>query len=454
MTTLLAFLATLAILIIIHEYGHYAVARLCGVKVLRFSVGFGNVVASREDRHGTQWALSAVPLGGYVKMLDEREGEVPTADLPRAFNRKNVWQRMAVVAAGPAANFLLAIVLYWALFVSGVPALKPVLGEPPAATPAAMAGIRAGETVLSVNGEPVEEWQDVHWLALRHGVGGQPLRLETRDAADHLGFRQLDLSGVDQDRLQTDTLGTLGLRRYLPVMPPVLGQLIPQGRAAAAGLQTGDRILAIDGQAVATWDRVVDKIKTSPDLPLQLEVQRGQQRLTLTVTPERQQDGEREVGRIGAAPNLDDPALEARFAELHTEVRHAPLKALQKALWKIWDLSVFTLEMLGRMVIGQVSLQNLSGPITIADYAGQSAQAGWPAFIAFLALISVSLGVLNLLPIPLLDGGHLLYYFAEVLTGKPVSERIQEIGQKIGLALLGFLMVFALFNDFHRLLTG
>lgn len=454
MTTLLAFLATLAILIIIHEYGHYAVARLCGVKVLRFSVGFGNVVASRQDRHGTQWALSAVPLGGYVKMLDEREAEVPAADLPQAFNRKNVWQRMAVVAAGPAANFLLALVLYWGLFLTGVPALKPILGAPSLGSPAAQAGIGEGETVLSINGDPVTEWQDVHWLALRHGVSGGTLRIETRDQAEHLLFRQLDLAQVDPDVLQTDTLAALGLKRYFPPLPPVLGQLVSGGRAEAAGLQPGDRILAVDGEAVERWDEVVEKIKASPDLPRHLEIQRGQQQLSISVTPERQKDGELEVGRIGAAPNVDDPALEAQFAALRSEVRYDPLQALAKSATKIWDLSVFSLEMLGRMVIGQASLKNLSGPITIADYAGQSAQAGWPAFIGFLALISVSLGVLNLLPIPLLDGGHLLYYFAEALTGKPVPERIQEIGQRIGLAILGFLMVFALFNDFHRLLTG
>jgi regulator of sigma E protease len=450
MTTLLAFLVTLAILIIIHEFGHYAVARMCGVKVLRFSVGFGQVVVRRQDRHGTEWALSAMPLGGYVKMLDEREGDVPAAELPLAFNRKNVWQRMAIVAAGPAANFLLAIVLYWALFVAGVPALKPLLGMPEAGTPAALAGIQAGETVLAINGAPVEEWQDVHWLALRHGVGGASLRLETRDANDHLYFRQLDLAGVDSEQLQSDTLATLGLKRYLPPLAPVLGQVVPDGRAAAAGLRAGDRILAVDGAPVRQWEQVVERVKASPDRPLELDVQRGQERIGVKVTPKRETEAGRDVGRIGAAPRVDP----AQFEALRTEVRHAPLKALGKSLEKIWDLSVFSLEMLGRMVIGQASLQNLSGPITIADYAGQAAQTGAVAFVGFLALISVSLGVLNLLPIPLLDGGHLLYYFAEVLTGKPVPERIQEIGQRIGLAILGFLMIFALFNDFHRLLAG
>lgn len=449
MTTLLAFVFTLAVLIIIHELGHYAVARACGVKVLRFSVGFGGILASRRDRHGTEWALSAVPLGGYVKMLDEREGEVAEAELSQAFNRKGVWQRIAIVAAGPAANLILAILLYWGLYVGGVPALKPVLGEPANSSPAAIASIRAGEEVLSVNGEKADSWQDFHLLVLRHGFGARGIELETRDAAGHLYFRHLDLAGLDRAAFETDPLVQLGLSRYAPPLEPVIGEVVPGGVAERAGLTDGDRILAVNGQSVTRWDEVVKVVRAHPERPVALRIQRGADIQLLDVTPARVEQAGQAIGRIGAGPRVD-PAL---FEPLQTEVRYPLFGALQRAVAKTWELSVFSLEMLGRMVIGQASLQNLSGPITIADYAGQSASAGMVPFVTFLALISVSLGVLNLLPIPILDGGHLLYYLAEIVTGRPVSERVQEIGQRIGIAVLGFVMFFALYNDLIRLFT-
>lgn len=449
MTTLLAFVFTLALLIVVHEYGHYAVARLCGVKVLRFSVGFGRVLLSRRDASGTEWALSAFPLGGYVKMLDEREGEVAPQDLPYAFNRQGVWRRIAIVAAGPAANLLLAVLLYWGLYATGVPALKPLLGEPLQGSPAAVAGIRAGEEVIRINGERVESWQDFHLLLLRHGLGSDRLELETRDANGYIAFRRLDLAAIDRAAFETDPLRQVGLQRYTPPVMPVIGELQPGGVAERAGLRAGDRIVAVDDRPVNRWDEVVEAIRARPGEPVRLEIARAAESLTIVLTPERVIQGGQTVGRIGAGPRLEPGVLES----LQTEVRYDLLPALWRGVQKTWELAVFSLEMLGRMVIGQVSLQNLSGPITIADYAGQTASAGLVPFITFLALISISLGVLNLLPVPILDGGHLLYYFAELATGRPVSERIQMIGQRVGIVLIGFLMFFALYNDLFRLLS-
>lgn len=449
MTTLLAFIFTLALLIVVHEYGHYAMARLCGVQVLRFSVGFGRILFSRRDRSGTEWALSAFPLGGYVKMLDQREGEVPAEALPYAFNRQRVWKRIAIVAAGPAANLLLAILLYWVLYATGVPALKPLLGEPPNGSPAAMAGFRNGEEVTRIQGEKVESWQDFHLQLLRHGFGAGSVEVETRDAAGNIAFRRLDLTGTDRAAFEKDPLGQLGLSRYSPPIAPVIGQLQPGGVAQRAGIAAGDVVTAVNGEAVHRWEEVVEAIRTHPGVPITLDLQRQGGTLSVELTPQRVNQGGQTIGRIGAAPRLDPQVLQA----LQTEVRYPLFTALWRGVQKTWELAAFTLEMLGRMIIGQTSLQNLSGPITIADYAGQSASAGIVPFLTFLALISISLGVLNLLPVPILDGGHLLYYFAELATGRPVSERIQEIGQRVGIVLIGFLMFFAFYNDLFRLFS-
>ncbi len=449
MTTLLAFLATLAILLVFHEFGHYLVARLAGVNVLRFSVGFGKVVAQRTDRHGTEWAFSAIPLGGYVKMLDEREAPVPDELLSQAFNRKSVGARAAIVAAGPLANFLLAILLFWGLFMAGVPILKPVLGEPPVGTPAALAGVRSGETVVSIHDEQVESFQDLHWLALKHAIGQDSLRVETVDADNHLAYRTLALAG-QAEAFEQAPLKVLGLVRYLPPIDPVLGDLVGSGAASRGGLQSGDRVLAIDGQSINQWDQVVAAVRAAPGKPLRLLIERQGAQRELTLVPERVEGEQQAYGRIGAAPRIDPDVL-SRYQGV---ARYGPVDAFSRAVSRTWELSVFSLEMLGRMIVGQISIKNLSGPITIADYAGQSAQTGLASFVAFLALVSVSLGVLNLLPVPLLDGGHLLYYFAEFLTGRPVSERIQEIGQKIGIGLLTLLMFFALYNDIQRLFVG
>jgi regulator of sigma E protease len=449
MTTLLAFLATLAILIVFHEFGHYAIARLAGVKVLRFSVGFGKVLFQRTDKHGTEWALAVIPLGGYVKMLDEREAPVEPEMLDQAFNRKPLGARAAIVAAGPLANLLLAILLFWALFMSGVPVLKPILDEPPAGTPAALAGIHSGERVTAINEEIVESFQDLHWLVLKHALIGDALQVETVTAQGYPATRTLIVPEKDE-KFEQAPLKALGLERYLPPLRPELAELTQGGVAERAGLQPGDLIRAVDDRTVSEWEEVVARVRQSPDIRLRLQVERKGVVMEFLVTPEAATVNGQTSGRIGAAPKID-PAI---FAPYQDTVSYAPLESMSRAVARTWELSTFSLQMLGRMLIGEASLKNLSGPITIADYAGQSAASGMASFIAFLALVSISLGVLNLLPVPLLDGGHLLYYFAEFLTGKPVPEKVQEIGQRIGIGFLGLLMFFAIFNDLQRLFVG
>ena len=445
--TVLWFLIAIGILVVVHEFGHYVAARWAGVKVLRFSVGFGKPLISRRfGRDQTEWTLSALPLGGYVKMLDEREGEVPAAEAHRSFNRATVWRRIGIVSAGPAANFLLAIAFYWVLFLSGLPALKPIIGEPPADTPAAQAGLVAGDEIRRVNGDDTMSFQDLRLSLLRAGVAGSPITLELADGRS----ARLDAPPMDTDNLERDTLLPLGIVRYDPIIPPVIGKVVPDGAAARAGFQAGDRLLKANGEAVANWQDWVRLIRQHPGAPLRIEYERQGRHGELTVVPDAVDEAGQRIGKIGAAPLID----EAMLASLMTEVRYGPLDALWHGAAKTWDMSLFTLEMMGRMVLGQVSWKNLSGPLTIADYAGQSATLGWISFVGFLALVSVSLGVLNLLPIPLLDGGHLMYYVAEVFTGRPVSDRTMEIGGRVGMTLLLLLMSFALFNDLQRLIGG
>jgi regulator of sigma E protease len=450
--TILSFLVTVGVLVVIHELGHYAAARLVGVKILRFSVGFGRTLWMRRfgaDR--TEWALAAIPLGGYVKMLDEREGDVAPEDRARAFNRQGVWQRIFIVLAGPAANFALAVLVYWGLFIAGLPGLKPVLGDPPANSPAAVAGLANGDTVRAVGGEAAHTWNDVRWLLLKEAVKRGTVSFAVEGPSGESATRSLDLSGITKEDLDRDFLVKLGLRPYRPMVPAELGRVMPASAAEAAGLQARDRILAIDGKRVATWFDFTAAVTAAPGRELTLEVDRGGRHFTLRATPAAHGEGEARVGRLGV--EAGEP-LKREYERMTTTVRYGPLEAIPRAVAKVADLSVFSLKMLGRMIVGDVSWKNLSGPITIADYAGQSAQLGWVTWFGFLALVSVSLGVLNLLPIPLLDGGHLVYYFAELLKGSPVSERTMEIGQRFGLALLLLLTAFAFYNDINRLFTG
>lgn len=449
--TVVSFVVALGVLIVVHELGHYLVARWCGVKVLRFSVGFGRALASRRlgpDR--TEWVIAAVPLGGYVKMVDEREGTVAPEDLPRAFNRQSVWRRFAIVLAGPMANFLLAIALYWGLFLGGVQEAKPILAAPEAGTVAAQAGLARGDTVRAVNGEPVASWQDVRWRVLQLALDRKVARLEVQSASGALDWRTLDLGQVKSEEVEGDLLSRLGLRLFRPEVPATIGQVVSGGVAERGGLAVRDRVLAIDGVPIPTWDALVAKVRASAGRPLALEVDRAGARVRIELTPETVGEGANAFGRIGAGPYIEPGAMSAYLIE----VRHGPGEALGRALAKTWEMSAFSLRMLAKMIVGEVSWRNLSGPVTIADYAGQSAQLGLAPYLAFLALISISLGVLNLLPIPLLDGGHLMYYTIEVLKGSPVSERVMEIGQRAGLVVLLFLMAFAFYNDINRLISG
>jgi regulator of sigma E protease len=446
-----AFALALGVLIVVHEAGHFAVARWCGVKVLRFSIGFGRPILSRPfGRDRTELALAAFPLGGYVKMLDEREGEVAAEELHRAFNRQPVLKRFAIVLAGPAANFLLAIGLYWMLFVHGVEEPRPLLGAPVAASLAERAGFREGELVRSVDGKPIATWQQLRWELLQKALAKASPSVELIDRDRQIVLRRLDLSSLDVADLEGDVLQKIGMRFFRPRLPPVIGKVIPGGVADRAGLREGDRIVAIDEASIEDWPEVVAHIGNAAGRRLLIAVERQGVTVHLTVVPEAVEDHGKRVGRIGIG--VREGAFD--FSALMTTVKYGPLQSLGKAVEQTWETSVFSLTMLGGMLLGDVSWKNLSGPVTIADYAGQSAKLGPSHYIRFLALISISLGVLNLLPIPLLDGGHLMYYIVEIVKGGPVSERVMEIGQQIGLALLVMLMAFAFYNDINRLVSG
>jgi len=451
LTALFAFIVLLGIVVTVHEWGHFYVARRCGVKVLRFSIGFGKALWSRTGRDGTEYVVALIPLGGYVKMLDEREGDVPAAERPRAFNRQGVGARILIVLAGPVANFLLAFLIYWVLFIAGLPGVKPVLGDAPQGTPAAIAGLSNGYTIRAIDDEPVHTWTDVRWLLLKEAVRRQAVDLEVQSPGGARSTRRLDMSAITKDDLDRDFLGKLGLRPFRPAVPAVMGRVLPGSAAERAGISAGDRVVAIDGRPIATWFDFTAVVSKSPGRTLELEVERQGRRYPMRATPEPVGEGDARIGRLGVEAG---PQLRQEYERMTTTVRYGPIAAVGQAAHKVYDLSIFSIKMLGRMVVGDVSWKNLSGPITIADYAGQSAQLGWITFLGFLALVSVSLGVLNLLPIPLLDGGHLVYYFAEIVKGSPVSEKTMEIGQRFGMALLLGLTFFAFYNDINRLFTG
>lgn len=447
--TLVAFVVALGSLIVIHELGHYWVARWCGVKVLRFSIGMGKVVWSRRiGPDQTEWAVSALPLGGYVKMLDGREQDVSALapqDLKREFTRQSVWRRIAIVAAGPLANFLLAILIFAGLYLHGMAEPASKVGAAPAGTAAAVAGVHAGDSVTAVNGKAVAVWSDLRWELVQAAIDKADVRLEVERAG--LGHYSLQLpasalAGLD---LEGDVLGKLGLTLARP--PAVVEQVLAGGPAARAGLRADDLIVAIDGVAVADGVAVIDIIRVNAGRALQFELRRAGAPLTLAITPEAAEvkgpQGTVTVGKINAYV-AQMPAM--------ISVPSTPLAALGKAVVKVWDTSVMTLRMIGKMITGEASWKNITGPITIADYAGQTARIGAVSYLGFIAFISISLGVMNLLPIPVLDGGLLLYYSLEVLTGRPVPERFGEIAQRLGIGLLVSLMLLAVFNDVARLL--
>ena len=446
-----AFLLVLCVLIVVHEFGHYAVARLCGVKVLRFSVGFGRVLwQKRLGRDQTEWAVSIFPLGGYVKMLDEREGEVPPEEAHRAFNRQSVGKRSLIVAAGPLANFALAILLYWAIFMVGSQELLPILGKPPAGTPAAIAAINNGEQVRAVDGQPVATWNDFRWLLLQKAVNQESVELEIINEQSEIAVRKLFLSAAGEQGWEGDALERLGVGFYRPNVPPVLGNVVEGGPGQRAGLKPGDKVLRVDGHPIALWHELVMQIRDSAERSIHLEIERDGQLTAVDVIPEAISERGRVVGKIGVAVAENEHTRR----EIKTFVSYGFFAAGGKAIIETWDKSIFSLVMMGKMLTGEVSLKTLSGPVTIADYAGKSAKLGFDYYIKFMALVSISLGVLNLLPIPVLDGGHLMYHIIEVVRRRPLSERAMEIAQQIGLSILFVLMAFAFFNDLNRLFFG
>lgn len=446
------FVIALGVLIFVHELGHYLVARWCGVKVLRFSVGFGQPLLKWSvGRDRTEWVLAAFPLGGYVRMLDEREGEVPAQDLPRSFNRQSVWRRFAIVSAGPLANFLLAIVLYWGLFSTGMEELRPRVTLTQAESSIAMeAGIREGDTVLSIDGAEVRGWSDLRWLMLQAVLDRRQADVMVRAADGGETPLRLDFSSVTIDDSGDDLIARVGLRPWRPAIPPVVGQVLDGSAAARAGVQSGDRFVEIDGRRIDSWLELVETVSEQAGRALPAVVERGDVRVELAVVPDATTVDGRSVGRIGVSA-ADMPGLRD---QIFTVVSYGPIEGFVRAVAKTWDTSVLTLKMMGRMLIGEVSWKNLSGPVTIADYAGQTAKLGLAHYLGFMALISISLGVLNLLPIPVLDGGHLLYYVVEIVKGSPVSERTMQFGQQVGLVMLALLMVFAFYNDIMRLIPG
>ena len=448
MQTILAFVITLGILVSIHEFGHFWVARRCGVKVLRFSIGFGRILWRRTDRHGTEFAIAAIPLGGYVKMLDESEEPVPPGELDQAFNRKPVLSRFAIVAAGPLANFLLAILALALMYMVGVRVLVPQVGEVLVDSPAAVAGIRPGDEIVAIDGTATPGWQAVN-MALLAPIGeSRALAVAVRQGADGaVREREVMLNNWLSGQEQPDPLRSLGVVPYTLTIPAVLGQLTDDGAAARDGLRPGDRVVNVDGEPVSDWMHFVSLVQNSSERPMRLLIERDGVQQDLVLTPNSRTVEGVTTGFIGAGvQQVSWPDTMIRHLQL------GPVDALVKGVTETWSLTTLTFESLWKMMVGLVSVKNLSGPITIAKVAGASLESGLESFLHLLAMLSVSLGVLNLLPIPVLDGGHLLFYLVEMVRGKPLSERAQTFGLKIGMTLVIGVMLLAMYNDLSRLL--
>ncbi|MBO1519761.1 sigma E protease regulator RseP [Oceanisphaera pacifica] len=440
-----AFIVALGVLVAVHEFGHFWVARRNGIKVERFSIGFGKAIWRRVGKDGTEYVLAMIPLGGYVKMLDSRVEDVPEALKDQAFNHKSVWARMAVVVAGPMANFVFAIFAFWLMFLIGVPAVKPVLNEVTASSPAAEAGLLPGMEIQAIDGKAVRTWEDVNF-ALIGRLGDDSTEFAVKNSAGQAQQARINLIGWEFDPDEQSPISALGLVPVGPKLTLTVAQVLEDGPASQAGIKNGDLLQAVDGETLTDWQQLVSKVQASPEKELELDVLREGQRLSLVLTPARHETSERVIGYAGLAPKVLPVADEYRF-----DLRYGLFSAVGAGIDRTWDLTVLTFQMLGKLVTGVVSVDNLSGPISIAKGAGATADYGLVYFLGFMALVSVNLGIINLLPLPVLDGGHLLFYIIEAITGRPVPEKIQEVGFKIGAALLMMLMGLALFNDFTRL---
>ncbi|GIZ11346.1 sigma E protease regulator RseP [Pseudomonas sp. NCCP-436] len=440
-------LIALGVLVTFHEYGHFWVARRCGVKVLRFSVGFGTPLLRWHDRQGTEFVVAAIPLGGYVKMLDEREGNVPPELAGQAFNRKSVRQRIAIVAAGPLANFLLALLFFWCVAMLGSQQVRPVIGAVQPDSLAEAAGLRAGQEIVAIDGEATSGWAAVNLRLVRRLGESGTLELRVLEPGSSLEVAHrliLDnwLRGVDEP----DPLASLGIRPWQPLIEPVLGELDPEGPARAAGLQSGDRLLALNDVPLDDWLELVERLRALPGETIVLRYERSGEVRDLRLTLAVRGDGAEQRGYLGAGPQRAEWP-----AEMLRVVRFGPFEGVVEGARQTLAMSLLTLDSLKKMLLGELSVKNLSGPITIAKVAGASAESGVGDFLKFLAYLSISLGVLNLLPIPVLDGGHLLFYLVEWVRGRPLSERVQGWGMQIGISLVIGVMLLALVNDLSRL---
>lgn len=462
MLTFLAFILTIGIVVTIHEYGHFQVARWCGVKVLRFSIGFGKPLWRKTlGKDQTEFVLAAIPLGGYVKMLDERElkaeengTEFPQhnyseADLARAFNRQSVYKRIAIVLAGPVANLLLAILIYCLLFMQGVTNMRPIIGQVEPGSVAAQASLTSGEMIQTINDKTIHTWSEASWTLFEAALENETVVIKAINESNELHLHRVNLAGLGQN-VENDILEEIGVDVFKPDVLPIVSAVLPNSAAEKAGLLAGDRILNIDGLQTDHWSTVVNIVRANPNQTLTFTIARQQKTISKHVTPEAVKENNLLVGKIGAAVKIDDKQLDKIMIKQYYSV----LDSVGMAIAKTWKTAIFSLKMMWYMVIGKASWEGISGPLTIASYAGESADLGLKPFLGFIALVSISIGILNLLPIPVLDGGHLMYYMAEIIKGSAVTEQTMVLGQKIGFGLLGLLMILAIFNDINRIVTG